>query len=351
MNRLLARTSVIAICAAWSLAVPQAAFAEDAAPVVGTAASMPTTLEGQIQRAKDLRAQGDVTEAQRSLAQLMLVAPDDARVVGEYGKTLVQQGDGKDAVSFLTRAVQLNGSDWTLYSALGIAYDQMGDRNNARKSYDRALAMKPGDAAVLNNYAMSRMLAGDYDGAVQMFAQIQANGGDNPKIAANLARAQELKSAHDVKMAAQAKPKPAMAEVALAQGPSAPSVKTIPPLAPAPKSDAATIVMQKVPVDPLAGPTRKAQAVATSAPHTLAPAKTVVAGALQSKIDPSTTVMQRVPVDPQAGPVAKPATAIRAASKAPAKDPGKKSVQMAKALPAKPAAKLTPPPSLRTAAD
>ena len=350
MNRLLARTSIVALCAAWSLAVPQTVLADDAAPMADTASAMPTTLEGQIQRAKSLRAQGDVTEAQRSLAQLMLVAPDDARVVGEYGKTLVQQGDGKDAVSFLTRAVQLNGSDWTLYSALGIAYDQMGDRNNARKSYDRALAMKPGDTAVLNNYAMSRMLAGDYDGAVQMFTQIQSNGGDNPKIAANLAHAQELKSAHEVKNSAPAQTKPAKIDITAAQTASAPVVKALPPVAVAAKWDPATTVMQKVPVDPLAGPTGKARAVATTPPHALTPTKTAVA-ALQPRIDPSTTVMQKVPVDPQAGPVAKPAAPVRAANKAPAKNIAKKSVEVAKAVSAKPSAKLAPPPSLRTAAD
>ena len=36
-----------------------------------------------------------------------------ARVVGEYGKLLVQQGRSSDAVQFLSRAVQLAPSDWT----------------------------------------------------------------------------------------------------------------------------------------------------------------------------------------------------------------------------------------------
>src|ERR1700761_2953458 len=241
MNRLLACTSVIALCAACSLAVPALAWADDATPpATDTASNMPTTLEGQIQRAKTLRTEGNLPEAQRSLAQLMLVAPDDARVVGEYGKILTQQNDGKDAVAFLTRAVQLNASDWTLYSALGVAYDQTGDRANARKSYDRALAMKPGEPSVLNNYAMSRMLAGEYDGAVQMFTQLQATAGDNPKIAPSLARAQQLKAAHDAK--------------------SSPAAKQLPPVMAANvKPDANGVVMQKVPVDPLAGSASRVQ--------------------------------------------------------------------------------------------
>ncbi|MBN9572092.1 MAG: hypothetical protein J0H30_13925, partial [Alphaproteobacteria bacterium] len=50
-------------------------------------------------------------------------------------------------------------NDWTLYSAIGMAYDQKDDFANSKLAYDRALLLAPGEPAVLNNYAMSRMLA------------------------------------------------------------------------------------------------------------------------------------------------------------------------------------------------
>jgi len=318
MNRLLACTSVIALCAAFA----QTAHASDAKPAA--AASMPDTLNGEIQRAKDLREKGQFADASKALRQLMLVAGSDPRVASEYGKVLTQQGYAKDAVSVLSKAVQLNSTDWTLYSTLGVAYDQLDDHTNARKSYDRALAMKPGEPSVVNNYAVSRMLTGDYDGAVQMLASLHSN---DPKIAANLSKAEEMKAAHAAKTATAAAPTPANKTASIA---TAAAIKTDP-----------SVVMQKIPVDAKAGPVR----AANGAPHALvnkAPAKpTLAAAALKLDTTPSNIVMQKVPADPQAGPMKPAATKPSKASA---------SVEVAKAAP-KPIAKTPAPPALRTASD
>ncbi|HEY2032567.1 MAG TPA: tetratricopeptide repeat protein [Rhizomicrobium sp.] len=316
MKRLLACTSVIALCAGFTMS---SASANDAKPsAVG--ASAPASLDGQIQRAKELREQGSFADASKALRQLMLVAASDPRVESEYGKVLIQQGYAKDAVSVLTKAIQLSGNDWTLYSALGVAYDQLDNHAQARQSYDRALAVKPGEPSVLNNYAVSRMLAGDYDGAVQMLSQLHS---DDPKIAANLAKAEELKASHAPKaVTAQAQPvKQAPAIVATAS-----------------KSDP-TVVMQKVPIDLKAGPVRSAN----SAPRTLvvqAPARPILAAeASKLRVSPNSIVMQKVPVDPQAGPVKTASTKAQG-----------KLAETAKPA-TKPQAKSPAPPTLRTASD
>src|ERR1051326_8798835 len=96
-------------------------------PQKSSASLHASNLDAEIRRAQILRAQGNSAEAIRALAQLVLVAPDDSRVVGEYGKALVQQGRPDDAVAFLKRAIQLREGDWSLYSALGVAYDQRDD--------------------------------------------------------------------------------------------------------------------------------------------------------------------------------------------------------------------------------
>lgn len=317
MKRLLTCTSVIALCAGFATS----ALADDAKPSAA-GASTSTSLDGQIERAKELRAQGNFADASKALRQLMLVAASDPRVESEYGKVLAQQGYAKDAVSVLTKAIQMNGNDWTLYSALGVAYDQLDNHAEAHKSYDRALAMKPGEASVLNNYAVSRMLAGDYDGAVQMLSGLHSS---DPKIAANLSKAEALKAAHAPK-AITAQTQPGKQPVVAA--------------AEAPKTDP-SVVMQKVPVDPKAGPVRSAN----SAPRTLAPKAPVkpVLAAAASKLDvsPNGIVMQKVPADPKAGPVKTAAAKPEAQAKA---------VETAKST-TKPEAKSPPLPTLRTASD
>jgi len=214
-----------------------------------------------VRQAQTMRLAGDVVGATRIMSQLMLAYPDDARVVGEYGKLLVQEKASNDAVAFLRRAIELSPNDWSVYSALGVAFDQQNDAASARFAYERALALKPGEPAVLNNYAMSRMLAGDAASARTLLMQAQASGSADPRIASNLAL---------LDRAAPVPAKPATTPVAAptrALATTAPTPKPVtqaamPPVATASASGApkplerggARIVMQEVPIDPLAGP-------------------------------------------------------------------------------------------------
>lgn len=233
-------------------AAPEAAQPASPAPganadVATIAKNLPGTLEGEIRRAQLLRSKGDFDDASHALAQLMLVAPDDARVIGEYGKVLAQQGHSQTALPFLKRAVELQPKDWTLYSALGVAYDQTDDHTHARLAYEHALQLAPGSAAVLNNFAVSRMLAGDLAGAQHLLAQASASGAGNPKIANNADMLAGMRGP-----SAQARQK-----VASASTPSKPTEKTAGREALAsPKPIVPSVMMQAVPADPLAGPVK-----------------------------------------------------------------------------------------------
>lgn len=189
-----------------------------------TAAGLPqpTDLESAVKLAQMQRNAGDLKGAVRTLGQLVLFAPDNPRVLGEYGKTLAALGRADDAVAFLQRALQLQPKEWSLYSALGVAYDQKGDYRAAKLCYERALTLKPGDSTVLSNAALSRMLAGDLAGAEEMLLQASQQGQD-PKIAANLALVRSLKgpaSASLVKQQVIAKADAAPAASAPASAPA-----------------------------------------------------------------------------------------------------------------------------------
>lgn len=173
------------------------AFGDDNAvtmPRPGAADPSPIAADvtSAVQQAQALRLKGDFEAATRILSETMLAAPDDARVVGEYGKLLAQEGHSGDAIQFLRRAIELQPNDWTLYSALGVAFDQSGDHDNARVAYERGLGLKPHEPAILNNYAMSRMLAGDPVAARTLMIQAKAAGSADPRIEKNLAMLDRL---------------------------------------------------------------------------------------------------------------------------------------------------------------
>src|SRR5437868_6327656 len=198
--------------------------------------TLASDIDAQVRNAQALRAQGDYAGATRILAQLTLVAPDNANVVGEYGKALVQQGRPHDALDFLNRAAQLQPADWTLYSAMGVAYDQDGDYSKAKGAYQQALALRPGNPGVLNNYALSRMQAGDLVTAHQLLTQASASGGGDPKITRNMALLASLTPAQPAAAPARAAPASSVAK------------NTLPPI------NNGSVVMQQVPADLKAGP-------------------------------------------------------------------------------------------------
>ncbi|HEY0107453.1 MAG TPA: tetratricopeptide repeat protein [Rhizomicrobium sp.] len=208
----------------------------------------------ELAQEQDLRTKGDVVGATRIISQLMLVYPDDPRVVGEYGKLLVQKKQASDAVQFLQRAIQLQPNDWTFYSALGVAYDQSSQPADAKLAYERALAMKPGEPAILNNYAMSRMLVGDTVSARRLLTQAKASGSTDPKIDSNLALLDRMTPATDA-LAAPAPVYAAAPRKPVARADAAPIIVQAPTAhgAPTPLTHGG-VVMQTVPVDPLAGP-------------------------------------------------------------------------------------------------
>ena len=148
-----------------------------------------------------------------------------------------------------------------------MAYDQADDHAHARAAYQHALTLKPGDPTVLNNYAVSRMLAGDLDGAQRLIAQAQSGSGDFPKIGNNVAMLASMRSPTGASAS--------MSDVANGAGTPRPivHVATLPyavvgPAVNAPRPAGTQVVMQKVPVDPLAGPV----ATRTATPHKFAAA-------------------------------------------------------------------------------
>lgn len=184
----------------------------------------PSDLESAIVQARTFRRAGDFDGATRTLSQLVLVAPDDPRVLGEYGKTLVAKGQTEDAIAFLNRAIELNPGEWTLYSAQGVAFDQAGNFRAANMAYQRALALQPGEPSVLSNAGLSRMQAGDLTNAEILLSQAIERGGDNPRISRNLAMVRDLAAAEaeaqDAQAAARARAQEAATPDAVAGAPS-----------------------------------------------------------------------------------------------------------------------------------
>ena len=299
----------------------------------------PTDLEGGVRQAQLMRLAGHYDDAIHTLSQLMLVASDDPRVVSEYGKTLAEKGRAQDAVAFLNRAIELSSNDWTLYSALGVSYDQLGNQVSARAAYEHALALRPEEPSILNNYALSRMLAGDTEGArILIGRSARAGGAGDAKIASNIAMLNKINPVPPQNVAAAEKPVPTPARQAAPVANAPPAAMARPQSAPiaqnAPRAmmpsqqqapqqqrvavapvQPSGVVMQAVPFDPLAGPVKPvahAPRVATATPAALVPPKIVIAPEPPAAKPAAVKTAAAKPADPKAGVKAVP---VKAAAK------------------------------------
>lgn len=220
MNHVTVRMGALAAFSAMLLGCASAPVAGDATAISrtgqkgkgeasGTSRSpaAPTNIDGVVKQAQAQRKNGDFAGAAHTLSQLVLLAPDDARVLGEYGKTLIAMGRTDDALAFLGRAVELQSNDWSLFSAQGVAYDQKGEYLAAQAAYGRALLLKPGDPTVLSNAALSHVLTGDLDKAEALLMQASPSSAEFPQIASNLALVRSLRSSRPPQAAAIVPPK------------------------------------------------------------------------------------------------------------------------------------------------
>ena len=315
----------------------------------------PNDLSSSVRQAQLLRLAGQYDAAVKILSQLMLVASDDPRVVGEYGKTLTEQGRASEAVQFLSRATELQPNDWTLYSAMGVADDQLGDQTAARAAYEHALILKPSEPSVLSNYALSRMLANDPDAARALIARAQnAGGNSDPKIARDIALVNQLAPAPDAPAAAVASAPSKPVAVATSRPlplpysqqpiviPAPPPANIVPTAAPRPlmpqqqpqQQSVASIprqaplyapynpvVMQAVPFDPLAGPVQAP--IFLKKPHSLAAASHAPVATVAAK---PVKADKTADAKADAKPAAKPAPGAKPDAKAPVKTASKNAV-------------------------
>jgi Flp pilus assembly protein TadD len=339
---------------------PVADAAAQSADAAAMAAAPSMDIDGAVRQAQSQRLAGHYDDAIHTLSQVMLIASDDARVIGEYGKTLTEKGRAQDAVQFLTRATELQPTDWSFYSALGVAYDQVGNPSSARMAYEQALKLKPNEPSILNNYALSRMMANDPDTARQLIARAEAAGGaSDPKIARNIELVNKLAPvappAAEQKAASVAPTTPVSAPIPVASSPLPPAaaapIAQNAPAQPHPAA-AAKVVMQAVPADPLAGPVKSAThsptpLVTHTSVKTEEPAPKPVA-----KTD--ATIAAKIDMKPVKAELAKPVDsgiAVKVSAKPDTKTAVKPEAKPVKAVAAetKPDAKPTAKPASKTA--
>ena len=131
--------------------------------------------EEALKLAVSLREAGADGEAFSLLGQAHRRYPQSGVITSAYGRLALVMGQEELAAGLLAAAVAVDPSDWRALSALGVLDGRSGKLPEARKSLMRARALSAEDAMVLNNLALSDLLAGHAASAIPLFRKALAS--------------------------------------------------------------------------------------------------------------------------------------------------------------------------------
>lgn len=140
-----------------------------------------------------LRLNGQPDQAVAVLRKGVILFPKDEEIASAYGKALAANGDFDTALNVIRDAQRPDRPDWKLYSAEGAILDQMGRTAEARAAYQKGLAIAPGEPTILNNLALSHLLAGELDEAETILRKAAGQPNATSRIRQNLALVLGLK--------------------------------------------------------------------------------------------------------------------------------------------------------------
>ncbi|MEI8395678.1 MAG: tetratricopeptide repeat protein, partial [Rhodospirillaceae bacterium] len=142
--------------------------------------------------ARNLRYAGRLDDARRLLEDTLAKLGPQPRLLVEKGKDEIGLGRADLAAQTLSIAVQGAPTDWEAPATLAIALDRLGRYDEAAQHYNTAIARYPENADILNNFALSRALAGDIGKALDLLRRAVALPSASPKVRENLAFLQAL---------------------------------------------------------------------------------------------------------------------------------------------------------------
>jgi Flp pilus assembly protein TadD len=162
------------------------------------AAAAPDDRAIALHTVRALRLASACGRASTYLERLFKNGAESADVFLETGKCHLVSGRYQAAEAALTAALAANPASWEAETVLGTVYDLMDQPDAARPHHERAAQLAPHNAMVLSNAALSRALAGDLHGALDLMRRAAAEPGAPARVRMNLAFLEAVSGNGDV---------------------------------------------------------------------------------------------------------------------------------------------------------
>jgi Flp pilus assembly protein TadD len=146
----------------------------------------PADTAAQLRYADALARGGDMAAARDLLKSRLATVSDPLQLRDGLGSIYVVTGQPALAVAEYDAVLAARPDDMRALVNKGVALDLLGRHDDAQALYRKALALAPGDAAILNDMALSMLLAGHPREAQQMVVSLQSQPDMAPRIRAGV---------------------------------------------------------------------------------------------------------------------------------------------------------------------
>lgn len=144
-------------------------------------------LDNALTFANALRGIGSTERAVEVLSEVLVIYPNEPRILMPLGRALAANGNQLGAARAFEQVAVAQPDRAEAWAALGTAMDQLENHQGAQVAYEKALAIEPGRASTLANYGLSLALTGDLAGAEAKLRQAAAVEPGDVRVRENLA--------------------------------------------------------------------------------------------------------------------------------------------------------------------
>lgn len=142
---------------------------------------------GMISLVRALLAGGDVDRAVNFLDQRLVENPEDVTALVLRASILSGRGELELAEEDLQRAIELEPDNAAAYASLARIYNSMGRTDEMSAALEKGVAMNDDDIALRLTQAMQEEYAGDFDEAIEIYAELYRERPNSAVVANNFA--------------------------------------------------------------------------------------------------------------------------------------------------------------------
>lgn len=112
-----------------------------------------------------------------------------SRKLTEQGYELIAQEQPRAALAMFDQAIGNDEKNIRAYQGKAIAMNTMGNHKEADEVYEQALKIQPDSVNIINNFAMSKILQGEYQKALDLLTPLATTATANDTVMENMALA------------------------------------------------------------------------------------------------------------------------------------------------------------------